>query len=432
MTKFETKMANYFDKFVKEITIEPKTAPVVDSEAHPLSKNATKKNLLADQSDYISFGKNTPCHDGTKGMNDATRVVNNSTDFSLLLNSDKILNVTIEDGDYVSKFEYHKLETKLQRFQQELGDRVHSESRLQDQVKILKTEVEGLKKLLENNEYYTELKDTISDISEAIFNASKNKQLKDEHQTLLKNLLSDSLSAKIEVLEKQAKDLEQDLTQLKQKLKDEIRRSHEAYGITRKYISTIKNCAKMQKDFVDISDYINNAALDTGDDLDHIEHMQLLSTQNNNLVRNLTDRDPDISISHDVQTSSLQRALEEKEKYIKELERKLKSDSFKGRRAMSLFKNPIITTNKNKEEVNSDSDCVKSCLSTKHIQEMPSLLAKPASSKKRAQYKFKGKSDSKYDIESLQSMYENEPEPEPIPFLEVDGIISTFPAPARK
>jgi hypothetical protein len=241
MTKFETKMTNYFEKFVKEITIEPKTAPVVDSEAHPLSKNPTKKHLFADQSDYVSFGKNTPLHDDTKGVTDPTKVVNNSTDFSLMLNSDRILNLTMEDGDYVSRFEYHKLETKLQRFQHELGERVHSESRLQDQVRTLKTEGEAFKKLLENNEYYSELKDTISDISEAIFNASKNKQLKDEHQVLLKNLLNDSLCAKIDVLEKQAKDLEQDLTQLKQKLRDEIRRSHESYGMTRKYISTIKN-----------------------------------------------------------------------------------------------------------------------------------------------------------------------------------------------
>jgi hypothetical protein len=215
------------------------------------------------------------------------------------------------------------LEAKLQRFQQDLGEKVHNESILENQIKKLRIEVDSLTKLLKDNDYYTDLKGSISNISEVILNPHKNINLNEENQVILQKLICDSTIDKTTALKTQNKALCDNLQGLKQKIKEEIKRCHEAYGLARKYISTIKTCHKMQKDYVDISNYIENADMDTVEDLECIENLQLQSTQNNILIRAFTSEKLEY-IHDDNPANLLQNALVDKDKQISRLNLELK------------------------------------------------------------------------------------------------------------
>jgi len=145
------------------------------------------------------------------------------------------------DGDF------KKLKMKLSRFQEELGKKSQSETHLQEEVKRLNIELASLRKVQQNNKFYEDLKQSISNISEAIFNSSKNVTLKDEHRILLKGLLDDSFELKIDELETRNGMLLQNIQQLCAKLKIEIKRNNESCLIAKKYISNyqevIKNAA---------------------------------------------------------------------------------------------------------------------------------------------------------------------------------------------
>lgn len=147
-------------------------------------------------------------------------------------------NTSVEDSSILGS--QSKLESKLQRFQQELGKKIHSESLLEDQVKKLKKEVDCLNKLLNDKQYYADLKDSISNISEVIMNTNNKVKLKEENLVIIHKLISESTLERIKELEKQNQALCDNLQGLKLKIRDEIKRSHESYGLARKYISTIK------------------------------------------------------------------------------------------------------------------------------------------------------------------------------------------------
>ena len=136
-----------------------------------------------------------------------------------------------------SKLSPNKLEIRIDRLQSELAEKVQSESTLLSDNQKLKTELDSLKKLMENNKYYLEIKETISNISEAIFNSSVKHQIEVHHQAMLKSLIDESLSKKMQSLEEKSNLLQSSLEDVKHKLKDEVRRSQESYGIWRKYIS---------------------------------------------------------------------------------------------------------------------------------------------------------------------------------------------------
>jgi len=268
----------------------------------------------------------------------------------------------------------HKLEAKLNRLQQELGKRVHKECQLQDKVKKQNIEIDGLKKLLNNNHFYTDLKGSISNISEAIFNSSKDLKLKGNHQILLKSLLEDSVSFKVDNLEQKVANLNENIHNLRHKMKEEIKRSHESIGLSRKYISAITTSNRMLKDFVDIGDFLENSTLEAEEDLLKIEEMQLQSTQNNIMVRSLSIED--LTSMRNNPTKVLQQALMEKEKHINRLEHELQIMSKSKRRAASKYRK-LRSGSKHlgddflKEEIDR-----KSAFSTRQIPNIPGLLEK--------------------------------------------------------
>lgn len=266
------------------------------------------------------------------------------------------------------------LESKVKRLQQEIGKKVHHESVLEDKIKNLNIEIKGLKKLLDDNHYYTDLKHSISNISEAIFNTSKNINLKGEHQLLLKNLLGESLGEKIDNLEEKVKNLGENMGNLRQKMKEEVKRSHESYGLARKYISTIKTSHKLLKDYVDISSFIENVNMETDDDLDKIQEMQLKSTQNNALIRSFSEENLN-SISKN-QTEILQKELMKKEKLINRLEHELKIMSTSKRRTANKFRKLRSgSSHLGLDQENYDDDKI-SVLSTNQVLKIPSLIEK--------------------------------------------------------
>lgn len=147
-----------------------------------------------------------------------------------------------------------------------------------------------------------------------------------------------------------------------------------------------------------------------------------MSTQNNNLVRTLSGKESETAITSDRQVNALNSIIAEKEKEIHKLEHKLNIMAESKKRATSQFRR-LRTHN---EEDKSDID-IKSSLSTKVVPDIPTLLEKPKPKNRRANYKKKVKCESHCDERSLQLMFDEEPDPEPTPFLEVNGIVSDLP-----
>lgn len=170
---------------------------------------------------------------------------------------------------------HQKLESKLKRFQDEVGRLVNNESRLQDQVKRLEIVNCEYKKMLENNAYFTDLKISISNLSEILLKTHKVEKMSDAHSVLFKSLLDNDLLQRLSVLETQREEISKSRDLLGQSLRSEVKRSYEGYGMARKYISVIRTCYKMQLDYVDIQEYIQSAEMDTQEDLDHLETMQV-------------------------------------------------------------------------------------------------------------------------------------------------------------
>lgn len=332
-------------------------------------------------------------------------------------------NTSVEDPSILGS--HSKMEAKLQRFQQELGKKINSESLLEDQVKKLKKEIEGLNKLLSNKQYYTDLKESISNISEVILNTNKNIKLKEENQVILQKLISESTIDRIKDLEKQNQALCDNLQGLKLKIREEIKRSHESYGLARKYISTIKTCNKMQKDLVDITFYIENANMDTQEDLEKIEDFQLKSTQNNILVRSFTPEHLE-SINNDNPTNLLENALIDKDKKISRLEHELKIVNKSKRRTASQMRKFRSGAKKVGDELSKDNSDVESAISTKHLSKIPDLLQN--SDYKRSPFKAKRKlSSPKYISNALHQEFDEEPTPKPTPFENKNTM--NFPSP---
>lgn len=171
----------------------------------------------------------------------------------------------------------------------------------------MQIEVESLRRLLEDNAYYLEIKETISNISEAIFNSISKYQLKDHHRALLKSLIDDSLLARLLQLEEKNSALDSNLEELRLKLKEEIKRSKDAYGLCRKYIKTIRVIAKLQNDFVDISGRIKHAESETQGDIEMIESAQYLTIQNMKLIREFSDTD-NIAIINEISASIVENS----------------------------------------------------------------------------------------------------------------------------
>jgi hypothetical protein len=302
-----------------------------------------------------------------------------------------------------------KMEKKLERLQKELGRKVHREMEMQIEINELKMKVDGLKRLLEGEQGYEELRNSISNISEVIM-GNKMGKIKEEHRVLLKGLVDEnSLTDKLKLL--------------CQKLRCEIRRSHETYGIARKYISTIKTCHKMQKDFVDISDYINNAEMEAEEDLEKIEQNQLLTTQNNNIVRQSSDGD-----FLDIDTSPSKRwekSLFEKDKEISRLQHELDIMKVSKNRASQFHSRGDSRKPRSAKII----DEKLSNKSTKSVPAAQSNLKVVNSGDKRKKYK-RDKSASHFATESLQAM-EEESDPEPSNFLDVGGLVSHVPHSSR-
>ena len=178
-----------------------------------------------------------------------------------------------------------KIEQKLERVQSELNEKVTKEIKLNQQIVQLKDQVKGYKKILENNIYYLELKDTISNLSSAILNKS-NIDIKQEEQNLLKPMFNESLREKIFTLEVDINNLQNKVDSTKLKLKDELRHSNEAYQIWLEYINLVKACKKMIPQSDKIMTCLKNAKMNTSNDLTKITKLQEISRKSKKSLEN--------------------------------------------------------------------------------------------------------------------------------------------------
>jgi len=226
---------------------------------------------------------------------------------SQILNSSlKISNQT--NSKLQKKDSLSDLKRKIQKLQTDLNGKFSNQLSLTKQNESFKAEIARLKKALE---------------------ASQN--TKPEYSNKLRKELPEH--SFVNKKSSEAKQQELSVNEVKLKLKEELMRSQDVYSICRKYISIIKGCHKMQKDFVDISDFINNAQMDTQEDLEKLENYQFFSAQNNNIVRELSE--PNASVLPLPVEDSPSAQVSHRDKYIQKLEHKLKIREESKKRASS-------------------------------------------------------------------------------------------------
>lgn len=181
----------------------------------------------------------------------------------------------------------------------------------------------------------------------------------------------------------------------------------------------------MQKDFVDITNYIENADMDTQEDLEKIEDLQLKSTQNNILVRSFTPEHLE-SINNDNPTNLLQNALIDKDKKISRLEHELKIVTKSKRRTASQMRKFKSGAKKVVDDLCNDNSDVQSTISTKQASKVPDLLQ--FSDNKKSKFKAKRKlSSPKFASNALKQEFDEEPTPKPTPFE--NKVTMNFPSP---
>eukprot|EP00343_Euplotes_focardii_P000959 CAMPEP_0205799720 /NCGR_PEP_ID=MMETSP0205-20121125/1112_1 /ASSEMBLY_ACC=CAM_ASM_000278 /TAXON_ID=36767 /ORGANISM="Euplotes focardii, Strain TN1" /LENGTH=162 /DNA_ID=CAMNT_0053061557 /DNA_START=57 /DNA_END=542 /DNA_ORIENTATION=+ len=152
----------------------------------------------------------------------------------------------------------------------------------------------------------------------------------------------------------------------------------------------------MLKDYVDITDFIQNSDLESDEDLLKIEEMQLQTTQNNILVRTLSLED----LSHTVKdnpTQILNKALLEKEKHVNRLEHELKIMSKSKRRTASKYRKLRNGSQRLGDNIAQEESDKKSAFSTRQIPKIPGLLEKP---------KLQFSEDKKITEKSLNGYYD--------------------------
>ncbi|CAI2378741.1 unnamed protein product [Moneuplotes crassus] len=317
------------------------------------------------------------------------------------------------------------IESKLNRLQEEIGKRVHNESMLKSSIKTLTTELNEVKKLLTHDNEYNDLKESISSISQAIFNTSKDIHIKDEHQMLLKNLIGDDLRERIGSLEEKLKTYELEVEQLQQKMQKEIRRNNQAYTICKKYIGGIKTCHKMAQEDTSIIGFLYNLSTEADEDLEKIDEFHLQSYQNSVILKSYGSKQINSAKDQSIE-DMLQKELLEKDKKIHKLEHELKLMSkSKSRAGGKLIRSKFSASHTGNDLHTEESEESKSLKSVGYITGVSNSLRLPMSKcydkKLRNHYPPRPKK-----MLNLQDELEQEPDPEPARLTESNGIISEF------
>ena len=179
----------------------------------------------------------------------------------------------------------------------------------------------------------------------------------------------------------------------------------------------------MQQDFVDISDYIKNAELDTVEDLELIENNQFLTTQNNKVLRRLSDIEI-IGILKEEKSSpkNLMQQVNDRDKYIQKLEHKIQIREEGKKRMSTNYKK--LSKSSHQEKYNSQIEATSSKRINIHERLLP--ISHNANNKKKQRNRSINSRDQ-LDPKLLEMLNSNEPDPEPTSFGEVDGIISQLP-----
>ena len=149
-------------------------------------KSPKKKegNLFNNPHDYAFFGQKHQID--LSEVSSKVNSANNSKDFSDNSRNAKIAELSKNSGRNSTKGKKssNKLELRIERLQSELATKVQNESDLESENQKLKSELDGLKNLMKNDKYYQEIKGTISNISQAIFNSSVKCSIEDQHQSI--------------------------------------------------------------------------------------------------------------------------------------------------------------------------------------------------------------------------------------------------------
>ena len=130
---------------------------------------------------------------------------------------------------------YSNLETKVISLEKNVGNMIKNEAKLKGEISRLKIERDGFKKMLENNEYFDQLSQSISNISTSLLTNNKIEEVKFNHQIMLKNLVDDSLKENILSLEDKLSCALHRKSDNKEKFLEEINRSNITYSYFYKY-----------------------------------------------------------------------------------------------------------------------------------------------------------------------------------------------------
>ena len=232
----------------------------------PINKSAISQinNIETDSKELIDFStylfSNNFCEIEAPNITSSTKTnelpedkikINNKSNQSLLLNmcsqnlSENIDNYSFSSRKGTGIPQNDKQENKLKLLETQVTDMMKNETKLKGDISRLRIERDNYKSMLQDNSYFNELTQTISNLGNCLLSNKAISDVKFNHQIIMKNLIDDGLSEKI-------KELDQKLTQLRsenEKLRDiwneEIQSSREMYSIALKYSMLSKNLSSM-------------------------------------------------------------------------------------------------------------------------------------------------------------------------------------------
>ena len=93
---------------------------------------------------------------------------------------------------------YSQLESQVGSLEKNMRNLLKAEAQLKGKISRLRMERDSFKKLLDDNSYFTELQDSISNINTAILTHNSIGELKFNHQIMLKTLIDDDMRRRLE------------------------------------------------------------------------------------------------------------------------------------------------------------------------------------------------------------------------------------------
>jgi hypothetical protein len=320
-----------------------------------LSGNEDKTKIMRSNIDLRHLDENT-----VDEMLGSSNAFENTSPISSRIHSEssEIINSAYPRKNMVRQ-SYSNLETKVSSLETRVGSMIKNEAQLKGEISRLTIEKDGFKKMLENNEFFNELTNSISRISTSLLTKNSIEDVKFNHQIILKNLIDDSMKKKMQGLERKLSYALHQKAEIKDRFLEELNRSNVTYSYTFKYINLVREAIQLynSRDHSGLQEKLGKIHPDVPSDSERVlinsdltaDNFEFLQKDKANLYHEMSIKEKLFNVE------GLEQTLEEKELTIKKLNERLSSMSpsqkgkMKGRKSFDSFQKSRSFKNKNSQ-----------------------------------------------------------------------------------